>query len=91
MSKNCSEIEARGRNGWFRAASIDVFMLGELLEDPPKVCVSVYSRQKGEFPPIYFKGPREGMARVFSDLLEAIKKIELGDGSIEIKIQEGRL
>jgi hypothetical protein len=88
MATNRSEIEARGRNGWFRAASIDVLMIGGLLEDPPKVCISVYSRQKGEFPPIYFKGPREAMVQTFFNLLEVIKKIKVGNQSIEIKIQK---
>ncbi len=88
MDQNKTLIEARGRNGWFRAASIDVYMLRAILEDPAKVCVCVFSRQKGEHPPIFFQGPREDMVKAFSDLLEAIKKIEVSDKMIEIKIQE---
>lgn len=87
MPRNKIKIEARGRNGWFRAASINVFMLE--VYKPPEISVSVYSRQKGGFPPIYFQGPREEMVKAFSALFEAIKKIGVGEGSIEIKIQEG--
>lgn len=79
-----NQIEARGRNGWFKAASVDVFMLSTGDGDLEKITVSIYSRQKGEFPPIYLSGPREVLAVAFSKVLEGIKTIRLSQGPIEI-------
>ncbi len=88
MDQNKTLIEARGRNGWFKAASADVFKLSACGAEPEKVTVSIYSRQKGEFPPIYLAGPREVMADLFSQILEGIKNIGKAQGPIEITIKE---
>ena len=88
MPKNTNVIEARGRNGWFNAATANVFMMRACGEDPEKITVSIYSRQKGEFPPIYLAGPREVMADFFSQTLEAIRKVGEDHRPIYINIQE---
>jgi hypothetical protein len=88
MAKNNRVIEARGRNGWFNAASADVFMMQACGDDPEKIAVSIYSRQKREFPPIYLAGPREVMADFFSQTLEGIKNVGEDHRPIYINIQE---
>lgn len=65
-------MEARGRNGWFKAAQCLIRITRSLEDTEAEARISFYSRQRGEMPPIMLIGTRQEMEIMVTALLQAL-------------------
>jgi len=72
-------IECRGRNGWFRYFSSDVWAVES------SVHINLFSKRRGEFPPIHIEGPK---AEILA-LLEELRTKVAGTDRIVIVMRKG--
>jgi hypothetical protein len=63
-------IEFRGRNGWARFESAHVWGLIGNGNDP--IAIEMYSRRRGEFPPIVISGERTDVRALLQELIDQI-------------------
>lgn len=78
-----SNIECRGRNGWF--------MLHEVLTIPSQqlTFIDLYSKRRGENPPIAFMGPLADLKELFQKILENLNEGETKWIDLEISPKTG--
>lgn len=69
-----SKVDAKGRNGWFAAKSVDVWTgLGADCNDGS---VEIFSKVKGARcnPPIVVNGDRKELAQLFAQIAAALQR-----------------
>ncbi|MFH1294256.1 MAG: hypothetical protein ABIJ44_09030 [Pseudomonadota bacterium] len=66
-------MEARGRNGWFKAARCLVRTAANLEGTETETRISFYSRQMGDMPPIMLIGTRQEMETMLEKTLKAVR------------------
>lgn len=62
-------IEFRGRNGWARFES--AYVQG-LIGNGDPIAIEMYSRRRGEYPPIVISGEREKVRALLQGLIDQI-------------------
>ena len=67
-------MEARGRNGWFKATQCLVRITRNLEDTEAEARVSFYSRQRGNMPPIMLIGTRQEMENMVTAILQALHR-----------------
>lgn len=63
-------IKGRGRNGWFNVSEVSV---NRPSTEESYASVSIYSKQRGEMPPILLDGSRAEITQLFQNILAALK------------------
>jgi len=66
-------MEARGRNGWFKAKWCSVWITRNLEGTAVEARISFYSRQTGNMPPIMLTGTRQEMETMLEKVLKAVR------------------
>jgi hypothetical protein len=78
-------MEARGRNGWFKATRCLVRTAANLEGTETETRISFYSRQMGDMPPIMLIGTRQEMETMLVKILHALHR-HMDDGAEEINL-----
>jgi len=78
-------MEARGRNGWFKATRCSVRITRNLEDTAVEARISFYSRHRGEMPPIMLMGTRQEMEILVTALLQALLR-HRDEGAEEIDL-----
>jgi hypothetical protein len=78
-------MEARGRNGWFKATRCSVRITRNLEDTAVEARISFYSRQRGEMPPIMLMGTRQEMESMVTAILQALHR-HTDEGAEEIDL-----
>lgn len=78
-------MEARGRNGWFKATQCLIRITRNLEDTEAKARISFYSRHRGEMPPIMLVGARQEMEIMVTTLLQALLR-HRDEGAEEIDL-----
>ena len=66
-------MEARGRNGWFKASLCSVSITRNLKDTETVARISFYSRQMGSMPPIMLIGTWQEMETMLEKVLKAVR------------------
>jgi len=69
-------IEFRGRNGWARFES--AYVQG-LIGNGDPIAIEMYSRRRGEYPPIVISGEREKVRALLQGLIDQIDQQTPGE------------
>ncbi len=74
MAREGGTLEARGRNGWFQPASVQVFAMafGE-------VDVQVFSSKPAGIAPILLRGRADQLMKLFSEVMGTLLTIKPGE------------
>jgi len=67
-------MEARGRNGWFKATRCSVRITRNLEDTAVEARISFYSRQRGDMPPIMLISTRQEMESMVTAILQALHR-----------------
>jgi hypothetical protein len=78
-------MEARGRNGWFKATQCLVRITRNLEDTETQARISFYSRQRGHMPPILLIGTWQEMETMVTAILEALHQ-HPDEGAKEISL-----
>ncbi len=78
-------MEARGRNGWFKASQCLIRITRNLEDTEAEARISFYSRQRGEMPPIMLTGTRQEMEIMVTGILQALLR-HRDEGAEEIDL-----
>jgi hypothetical protein len=78
-------MEARGRNGWFKATRCSVRITRNLEDTAVEARISFYSRQRGDMPPIMLIGTRQEIETMVTAILQALLR-HRDEGSEEIDL-----
>ncbi len=78
-------MEARGRNGWFKATRCSVCITRNLEDTAVEARISFYSRQRGDMPPIMLIGTRQEMETMLVKILHALHR-HIDDGAEAVEL-----
>ena len=78
-------MEARGRNGWFKATRCSVRITRNLEDTAVEARISFYSRQRGDMPPIMLVGTRQEIETMVTAILQALHR-HTEEGADEIDL-----
>ncbi len=78
-------MEARGRNGWFKAVRCTVRTTANSQNTGTETRISFYSRHMGNMPPIMLIGERQEMETMLARILQALHR-HMDEGAEEINL-----